>query len=142
PRAAAEAAVCSAGAGPEAPTPRADVEDAPSGRKAMAEAGLTAAQLTGTGRDGRIMKEDVAKATAAAPAAPVASAAPGPAAAPRAAVPAEDAAREELVKMTLLRATIAPRLKDSQYTTAILTTYIEVDMSGIMVLRNEYKDAF
>ena len=142
PRAAAAAAVGSAGAGPEAPTPRADVEDAPSARKAMAEAGLTAAQVTGTGRDGRIMKEDVAKATAAAPAAPVASAAPAPAAAPRAPVPAEDAAREERVKMTRLRATIARRLKDAQNTAAMLTTYNEVDMSGIMALRNEYKDAF
>src|SRR5690606_18868759 len=142
PRAAAAAAVGSAGAGPEAPTPRADVEDAPSARKAMAEAGLTAAQVTGTGRDGRIMKEDVAKATAAAPAIPVVSAAPAPAAAPRGPVPAEDAAREERVKMTRLRATIARRLKDAQNTAAMLTTYNEVDMSGIMALRNEYKDAF
>ncbi|WP_347311279.1 2-oxoglutarate dehydrogenase complex dihydrolipoyllysine-residue succinyltransferase [Defluviimonas sp. SAOS-178_SWC] len=121
-----------------------DVEDAPSAKKAMAEAGLTAAQVTGTGKDGRIMKEDVAKAAAgavqAAPA--VASAAPAPAAAPRAPVPAEDAAREERVKMTRLRATIARRLKDAQNTAAMLTTYNEVDMSGIMALRNEYKDQF
>ena len=114
-----------------------DVEDAPSAKKAMAEAGLSAAQVQGSGRDGRIMKEDVAKAAAAA-----VVAAPAPVAVPRAPVPADDAAREERVKMTKLRQTIARRLKDSQNTAAMLTTYNEVDMSGIMELRNTYKDAF
>ena len=118
-----------------------DVEDAPSAKKAMAEAGLSPAQVTGTGRDGRIMKEDVAAAKAA-PAAPAVSIAPAPASVPRAPVPADDAAREERVKMTRLRATIARRLKDAQNTAAMLTTYNEVDMSGIMALRNEYKDQF
>ena len=117
-----------------------DVEDAPAAKKAMAEAGLTSAQVTGTGRDGRIMKEDVAKA-AAAPAAAAAST-PAPAAIPRAPIPADDAAREERVKMTRLRATIAKRLKDAQNTAAMLTTYNEVDMSGVMELRNTYKDVF
>ena len=117
-----------------------DVEDAPAAKKAMAEAGLTAAQVTGTGRDGRIMKEDVAKA-AAAPAAAAAST-PAPAAIPRAPIPADDAAREERVKMTRLRATIAKLLKDAQNTAAMLTTYNEVDMSGVMELRNTYKDIF
>ena len=117
-----------------------DVEDAPAAKKAMAEAGLTAAQVTGTGRDGRIMKEDVAKA-AAAPAAAAAST-PAPAAIPRAPIPADDAAREERVKMTRLRATIAKRLTDAQNTAAMLTTYNEVDMSGVMELRNTYKDIF
>jgi 2-oxoglutarate dehydrogenase E2 component (dihydrolipoamide succinyltransferase) len=117
-----------------------DVEDAPAAKKAMAEAGLTSAQVTGTGRDGRIMKEDVAKA-AAAPAAAAAST-PAPAAIPRAPIPADDAAREERVKMTRLRATIAKRLKDAQNTAAMLTTYNEVDMSGVMELRNTYKDIF
>jgi len=136
--------VDSPGAGPETLTERKDVEDAPSARKAMAEKGLSSDQVTGSGRDGRVMKEDVARASAApAPAAaPVASAAPAPASAPRAPVPAEDAAREERVKMTRLRATIARRLKDAQNTAAMLTTYNEVDMKGIMDLRNEYKDAF
>ncbi|OYX43838.1 MAG: dihydrolipoamide succinyltransferase [Rhodobacterales bacterium 32-67-9] len=121
-----------------------DVEDAPSAKKAMAEAGLSADQVTGSGRDGRIMKEDVAKAAAgtAAAAPAVASAVPAAAAAPRAPIPAEDAAREERVKMTRLRATIARRLKDAQNTAAMLTTYNEVDMSGVMGLRNEYKDQF
>jgi 2-oxoglutarate dehydrogenase E2 component (dihydrolipoamide succinyltransferase) len=84
------------------------------------------------------MKEDVARAAAAAPI----TAAPAPAAIPRAPVPADDAAREERVKMTRLRATIARRLKDAQNTAAMLTTYNEVDMSGIMELRNTYKDQF
>ena len=138
PKAEAAAAVGSPGAGPETLTPRKDVEDAPAAKKAMAEAGLSRDQVTGSGRDGRVMKEDVAKAVAA----PVAAAAPAPAAVPRAPVPADDAAREERVKMTRLRATIARRLKDAQNTAAMLTTYNEVDMSGIMALRNEYKDVF
>ncbi len=141
-KASAAEAVNSPGAGPEQPTPRTDVENAPSAKKAMAEAGLSADQVKGTGRDGRVMKEDVVKATPApAPAAPPA-AAPAPASIPRAPVPADDAAREERVKMTRLRATIARRLKDAQNTAAMLTTYNEVDMSGIMGLRNEYKDIF
>ncbi len=137
-------AVDSPGAGPETVTERKDVEDAPSAKKAMAEAGLSADQVTGSGRDGRVMKEDVAKAAAgAAQAAPaVASATPAPAAAPRAPVPAEDAAREERVKMTRLRATIARRLKDAQNTAAMLTTYNEVDMSAVMDIRNTYKGDF
>jgi 2-oxoglutarate dehydrogenase E2 component (dihydrolipoamide succinyltransferase) len=122
-----------------APAPAAkDIENAPSAKKAMAEAGLSPDQVQGTGRDGRVMKEDVARAAAAAPV----TAAPAPAAIPRAPVPADDAAREERVKMTRLRATIARRLKDAQNTAAMLTTYNEVDMSGIMDLRNAYKDQF
>jgi 2-oxoglutarate dehydrogenase E2 component (dihydrolipoamide succinyltransferase) len=127
-----------------------DVENAPAAKKAMAEAGLSAAEVQGTGRDGRIMKEDVARAAAApSPAAspalsPALSpvAAPAPAAMPRAPVPADDAAREERVKMTRLRATIARRLKEAQNTAAMLTTYNEVDMSAVMGLRNDYKDVF
>ena len=136
---AAPKAAAPAVAAPVATTAK-DVEDAPAAKKAMAEAGLTAAQVTGTGRDGRIMKEDVAK-SAAVPAAAAASA-PAPAAIPRAPIPADDAAREERVKMTRLRATIAKRLKDAQNTAAMLTTYNEVDMSGVMELRNTYKDVF
>jgi len=140
PKIEAAAAVGSPGAGTEDVTPRADVENAPSARKAMAEAGLSPDAVKGTGRDGRVMKEDVAKAVATPAPAPVP--APAPASVPRAPVPADDAAREERVKMTRLRATIARRLKDAQNTAAMLTTYNEVDMSGIMALRNEYKDAF
>ena len=113
-----------------------DVEDAPSAKKAMAEAGLTSGDVTGTGRDGRVMKEDVQKAVAS-------KSAPAPAAsAPRAPVAATDAEREERVRMTRLRQTIARRLKDAQNTAAMLTTYNEVDMSGVMDLRNEYKGVF
>ncbi|WP_233517222.1 2-oxoglutarate dehydrogenase complex dihydrolipoyllysine-residue succinyltransferase [Pseudotabrizicola alkalilacus] len=131
-------AVNSPGAGPETLTERKDVEDAPSAKKAMAEAGVTRDQVQGSGRDGRVMKEDVAKAASA----PTASPAPAPASVPRGPVNTDDASREERVKMTRLRATIARRLKDAQNTAAMLTTYNEVDMSGIMSLRNEYKDAF
>ena len=116
-----------------------DVEDAPSAKKAMAEAGISADKVTGTGRDGRIMKDDVAKAVAAAASAPPPAAS---APAPRAPVAAEDAAREERVKMTRLRQTIARRLKDAQNTAAILTTYNEVDMTEVMALRNQYKGEF
>ena len=135
-------ASASAPAPATAPTPAAttakDVEDSPAAKKAMAEAGISRDAVTGTGRDGRAMKDDVARAVAAA--AP--ATAPAPAAAPRAPVAADDAAREERVKMTRLRQTIAKRLKDSQNTAAMLTTYNEVDMSAVMALRNEYKDAF
>ncbi len=118
---------------------RADVEDAPAAKKAMAEAGVSRDAVTGSGRDGRVMKDDVAKAVAAAASAPAPAAA---ASAPRAPVAADDAGREERVKMTRLRQTIARRLKDSQNTAAMLTTYNEVDMTEVMALRNEYKDLF
>ncbi|PZO67832.1 MAG: dihydrolipoamide succinyltransferase [Paracoccus denitrificans] len=133
--------VNSPGAGPEQTVARDDVEDAPSAKKAMAEAGLNRDQVTGSGRDGRVMKEDVAKA-ASEPTQAKTSTAPAPAQAPRAPSSAQDAAREERVKMTRLRATIARRLKDAQNTAAMLTTYNEVDMKAIMDLRSEYKDAF
>ena len=120
---------------PEAPAKA--VEDAPSAKKAMAEANLTPDQVTGTGRDGRIMKEDVQNALASA-----VPAAAEPASVPRAPVAADDASREERVKMTRLRQTIARRLKESQNTAAMLTTYNEVDMGAVMDLRNEYKDLF
>ncbi len=125
--------------------PARDVEDAPSARKMMTEKGLSPDQVTGTGREGRVMKEDVQKAGAA----PAPQAAPAPAmpaqpaqAAPRAPVAADDAAREERVRMTKLRQTIARRLKEAQNTAAMLTTYNEVDMGAIMDLRNEYKELF
>lgn len=146
-------AVESPGAGPEQMLPRAgggrtDIEDAPSAKKAMAEKGVSRDQVQGSGKDGRVMKEDVARAGTQAPApatqqaSPAPTTAPAPAQAPRAPSSAEDARREERVKMTRLRATIARRLKDAQNTAAMLTTYNEVDMSAIMDLRGEYKDAF
>jgi len=137
----ASAATAPAAMATAAPAPAAtaskDVEDSPAAKKAMSEAGISRDAVTGTGRDGRAMKDDVARVVAAA------AAAPAPVAtAPRAPVAADDAAREERVKMTRLRQTIAKRLKDSQNTAAMLTTYNEVDMSAVMALRNEYKDAF
>ncbi|MEM6748701.1 MAG: 2-oxoglutarate dehydrogenase complex dihydrolipoyllysine-residue succinyltransferase [Pseudomonadota bacterium] len=123
-----------------APVSGKDIKDAPSAEKAMAEAGLSRDAVQGTGRDGRIMKEDVARAVANPP--PAHAEAPAPVQTPRAPVAAEDAAREERVKMTRLRQTIAKRLKDSQNTAAMLTTYNEVDMTEVMALRNEYKELF
>ncbi len=141
----AAVAAPAAPAAPEAPAAEAgkgrDVEDAPSAKKMMAENKLAAGQVSGSGRDGRVMKEDVQKALAAGATA-VKAPDPGPAPVPRAPVAAEDAAREERVKMTRLRQTIAKRLKDAQNTAAILTTYNEVDMSAVMALRSEYKELF
>ena len=128
-------------AGPE-PTVLRDIKNSPAAEKAMAEANLTPDQVTGTGRDGRVMKEDVARAVATPAAAPPIAPTSTPVAIPRAPVPADDAAREERVKMTRLRATIARRLKEAQNTAAMLTTYNEVDMSAVMGLRNDYKDMF
>ena len=124
PAAAAAPAVSAAPAG----AGRTDVEDAPSAKKAMADAGLSRDQVQGTGRDGRVMKEDVARATA------------GGAASAGAAIPQSQ--REERVKMTRLRQTIARRLKEAQDTAAMLTTFNEVDMTEVMALRSEYKELF
>jgi 2-oxoglutarate dehydrogenase E2 component (dihydrolipoamide succinyltransferase) len=126
------------GGTPVAEAARADVEDAPSAKKMMADQGLTRDQVPGTGRDGRVMKEDVLRVLEQ----PKAQAPAHAPQAPRAPTPAQDAGREERVKMTRLRQTIARRLKEAQNTAAMLTTYNEADMSAIMALRNEYKDAF
>ena len=151
--ASAKLAVISSGAGAaasapaqeNAPAPAAastgtgkDVEDAPSAKKAMAEAGINRDAVTGTGRDGRVMKEDVAKAIAAG----TTAATPAAAAKPRAPSAADDAAREERVKMTRLKQTMARRLKEAQNTAAILTTFNEVDMTEVMAIRNTYKADF
>jgi 2-oxoglutarate dehydrogenase E2 component (dihydrolipoamide succinyltransferase) len=142
----AKLAVISSGAGASAAAPAAaapaattgkDIENAPSANKLMTENGVDASSVSGTGKDGRIMKDDVLKAMSAPKAAPASKAA-----APRAASAPADAAREERVKMTKLRQTIARRLKESQNTAAMLTTYNEVDMTEVMALRNEYKDLF
>lgn len=111
----------------------------PAARRVVEEHGLDPAQITGTGKDGRLTKEDALKAASGAQAAP-ASPAPSAAAAPIAA--AQQGAREERVKMTRLRKTIAARLKESQNTAAQLTTFNEVDMGALMDVRREYKDLF
>jgi 2-oxoglutarate dehydrogenase E2 component (dihydrolipoamide succinyltransferase) len=114
----------------------------PSVQRIVTESGVSAAAIPGTGRDGRITKGDALAAVAGQTASPVAAAAaltpaPAPAAPPR-----PTGAREERVRMTRLRQTIARRLKDAQNTAAMLTTFNEVDMSTVMALRNDYKAAF
>ena len=122
-----------------------DMSDlSPAARRVVEEHGLNPAQIAGTGKDGRITKEDAMKAaenpTAAAPSASTAAPPPVPAAV--ASRPADEGAREERVKMTRLRKTIATRLKESQNTAAQLTTFNEVDMGALMQLRRDYKDLF
>ncbi len=137
---AAASAASAAAPAAAAPSGGKDVEDAPSAKKAMAEAGLSRDAITGSGRDGRVMKEDVARALAAGSTA--AAPAPMATAAPRAASAPDDAAREERVKMTRLKQTMARRLKEAQNTAAILTTFNEVDMTEVMGIRNAYKEQF
>ena len=120
--------------------PAAAMPAAPAAAKLMADNNVSAADVEGTGKRGQVLKGDVIAAIAKGPAAP--AAAPAAPAAPRAPSAVEDAAREERVKMTRLRQTIAKRLKDAQNTAAMLTTYNEVDMSAVMDLRNRYKDIF
>ena len=125
-----------------APINVADAPLAPSVRKMAAESGIDAASMPGSGRDGRVTKGDMLAAIERAAAAPTPIAQPAAAVQMRAPSPADDAAREERVKMTRLRATIARRLKEAQNTAAMLTTFNEVDMSAVMALRNEYRDLF
>jgi len=125
-----------------APTaaPASDMPPAPSVRKMAAETGVDPAKIDGSGKDGRVTKGDMMAAIERAAAAP--TPVPQTAAQMRAPSPADDAAREERVKMTRLRQTIARRLKEAQSTAAMLTTFNEVDMSAVMHLRNQYKDQF
>lgn len=112
---------------------------APAAAKVAADNNISTADIDGTGKRGQVLKGDVLAAVAKGASAPVAAA---PVSAPRPVSSAEDGAREERVKMTRLRQTIAKRLKDAQNTAAMLTTYNEVDMSAVMDLRNRYKDVF
>jgi len=109
----------------------------PAVRRLVTENNVDPAAIQGTGKDGRLLKGDVLSYLEQGGAAP-APAAKAPSA-PRAASGAE---REERVRMTRLRQTIARRLKDAQNTAAMLTTFNEVDMSAVMALRNQYKDLF
>ena len=110
----------------------------PAVRKMVEENDIDPAAIEGTGKDGRLLKSDVQAALDAKTEAP----APAPASTPRAPVAVEDAPREERVRMTRLRKTIAKRLKDAQNTAAMLTTFNEVDMGAVMDLRKQYKDVF
>jgi 2-oxoglutarate dehydrogenase E2 component (dihydrolipoamide succinyltransferase) len=125
---------------PAAKTVPAGAPVPPSVRKLASESGLDVSTVPGSGKDGRVTKGDMMAAIERAAAAPmpVASAAVQV----RAPAPADDAAREERVRMTRLRQTIARRLKDAQNTAAMLTTFNEVDMSAVMHTRNQYKDMF
>jgi 2-oxoglutarate dehydrogenase E2 component (dihydrolipoamide succinyltransferase) len=114
-------------------------ENGPAVARLAAESGVSPGQVAGSGRDGRVTKGDMLAAIATggapapAPSAPVQMRAPS---AP------DDASREERVKMTKLRQTIARRLKDAQNTAAMLTTFNDVDMGAVMALRSQYKDIF
>jgi 2-oxoglutarate dehydrogenase E2 component (dihydrolipoamide succinyltransferase) len=139
---------------PALKSPPAQAQAAPSGgretlspavRKAVTENNLDPASIPGSGRDGQLLKGDVLsalervpQAPASVPAAPVS--APAPVA--RGPVAPQDRSREERVRMTKLRQTIARRLKESQNAAAMLTTFNEVDMSGVMHARATYKDLF
>ncbi|WP_187968680.1 2-oxoglutarate dehydrogenase complex dihydrolipoyllysine-residue succinyltransferase [Aquibium microcysteis] len=119
-------------------TPRGSMPAAPSAAKLMAEKNLSADQIEGSGKRGQILKGDVLDAISrGAPAQPAETPK-----VPRAAAAPGDEGREERVKMTRLRQTIARRLKDAQATAAMLTTFNEVDMKGVMDLRTKYKDVF
>ncbi|HZR60251.1 MAG TPA: 2-oxoglutarate dehydrogenase complex dihydrolipoyllysine-residue succinyltransferase [Xanthobacteraceae bacterium] len=148
-------------AGPEQPAPRqqppaadappkpapakaapADAPLAPSVRKLAAESGMDVSTVPGTGKDGRLSKGDMLAAIERAAAQPMPVTQPAASVQVRAPSPPDDAAREERVRMTRLRATIARRLKDAQNTAAMLTTFNEVDMSAVMGLRAHYRDLF
>src|SRR5580692_1385747 len=120
----------------QAAAPKADAPVMPSVRRIAEESGLDPAAVSGTGKDGRVMKGDMLAA--------LESRATQETKRPTVSVmsgPRPNAAREERVAMSRLRRTIALRLKESQNTAAQLTTFNEVDMSHVMVLRAEYKDS-
>jgi 2-oxoglutarate dehydrogenase E2 component (dihydrolipoamide succinyltransferase) len=134
--AAAAKAEAPAASAVQQPAASGDMPAAPSAQKMMAENNISADSVQGSGKRGQVLKGDVINAIAnpapAAPAAPVASAKPVP----------SNEVREERVKMTRLRQTIASRLKDAQNTAAMLTTFNEVDMGPVMEMRKQYKELF
>ncbi len=130
-------------AAPAAAPAQAGHEPMPAAKKMIAEKGLDAGSIAGTGKDGRVTKGDVIDA--AKKPAPAPAAAPAPAKYQWAAGTAGErprAAQEERVRMTRLRQRVAERLKEAQNSAAMLTTFNEVDMTNVMALRNEYKDFF
>jgi 2-oxoglutarate dehydrogenase E2 component (dihydrolipoamide succinyltransferase) len=142
--AAPAAAKPAAAPAPAAPpkVPPSDAPLAPSVRRLSAESGVDASTVPGSGKDGRVTKGDMLAAIERAASAPTPVNQPAAAVQVRAPSPADDAAREERVRMTRLRQTIARRLKDVQNTAAMLTTFNEVDMTHVMAMRAQYKDVF
>ncbi|KRB16572.1 dihydrolipoamide succinyltransferase [Mesorhizobium sp. Root695] len=142
-QAAAETAKIAGDAG--AVEPR-SMPPAPAAAKLIAESNLSVDQVSGSGKRGQVLKGDVLDAISkGAPSQPAETPKAAPAPAPvavRAPSSGDDASREERVRMTKLRQTIARRLKEAQSTAAMLTTFNEVDMSAVMALRTKYKDVF
>lgn len=128
-----------AAAAPVQAAPGVAKDHGPAVARLAAESGVSPAGVAGSGKDGRVTKGDMLAAIATGGAAAPAPAAPVQVRAPSAPV---DAEREERVKMTKLRQTIARRLKDAQNTAAMLTTFNDVDMGAVMQLRSQYKDVF
>jgi 2-oxoglutarate dehydrogenase E2 component (dihydrolipoamide succinyltransferase) len=124
-----------------APTGTTSMPPAPAAAKVAADNNISTSDVDGSGKRGQVLKGDVIAAVAKGTSAPAVTPAAAPAA-PRPVSKADDAVREERVKMTRLRQTIAKRLKDAQNTAAMLTTYNEVDMKAVMDLRTKYKDVF
>src|SRR6202046_4298326 len=127
---------------PAAAKPAGDIPLAPSVRRIATETGIDPSAVSGTGKDGRVTKGDMLAAIERAASQPTPVAASAAAVQARAPSPPDDAAREERVKMTRLRQTIARRLKEAQNTAAMLTTFNEVDMGHVMALRAQYRDLF
>jgi 2-oxoglutarate dehydrogenase E2 component (dihydrolipoamide succinyltransferase) len=146
-KAPAEATAASAPAPASSGNGSTDMPPSPAARKLMDEQDIAPDSIAGSGKRGQILKGDVLAAAASggtAASAPVQSLAPAPVPVQQMRTPAapNDVAREERVRMTRLRQTIARRLKDAQNTAAMLTTFNDVDMSAVMNLRSEYKDLF
>ena len=125
----------------EAPADSGEISMSPAVRRAVLEHGVDPTTIKGTGKDGRLTKEDVLAAAKAKDSAPAPSAAPTPAPAATASAPA-GGRNEERVKMTRMRQTIAKRLKGAQDNAALLTTFNDCDMSAVIEARTKYKDLF
>lgn len=140
--AAAAPASAPAAAAPAAAGGDEDAIGAPAARKLAEENGIALNSIKGTGKDGRITKEDVVAAIEAKKSAPAAAPAAKPAAAAAPVVTAAGDRTEKRVPMTRVRATVAKRLVEAQSNMAMLTTFNEVDMTEVMALRSKYKDLF